>query len=261
VDKESILNRIMKIYFSFIIFFLSASYSCRSQENIYDDFESSRLNAIWSTGRMELRSFEIQSAIVRRGNNASKITLRTGDVVEAGNDSSLASERDELEEAKYLNSVEDKKYQYEFSLFLPADFPIVPTRLIIAQWKQRCPRNSCSDDSPILAIRYQSGKLMITLNNDSGRHRLYELKEEARNRWLDFRFLIRFSKDSGEITTFLNEQNIVNYKGVTSYSIKRGYDPGNNHYYFKMGLYRDRMPEPMVIYIDEYRKREIKIQQ
>jgi hypothetical protein len=28
-------------------------------------------------------------------------------------------------------------------------------------------------------------------------------------------------------------------------------------FYFKMGLYRDLMPEPMTIYIDEYRKKEL----
>jgi hypothetical protein len=246
-----------KTSFLFILF-LVAEFSCHPQVNTHDDFEAPQLNRIWTTGKMERRSFEIQSTIVRKGKNAAKITLRTGDVVEAGNDSSLASERDELEEAEYLNSVEDKKYEYRFSMFLPDSFPIVPTRLIIAQWKQRCHQKICSDDSPIFAVRYQSGKLMITLNTDSGRHKLYELKEEVRNRWLDFRFQIRFSEDTdGEVVGFLNDQSIINYQGVTSYTPKRGYDSKNNRYYFKMGLYRDRMLEPMAIYIDEYRKTEI----
>lgn len=154
-----------------IVFLITVSH-CHSQVNVHDDFEGPGLNRIWTRGRMEPRSFEIQSTIVRKGRNAGKITLRTGDVVEAGNDSSLASERDELEEAEYLNSVQNKTYEYEFSLFLPGSFPIVSTRLILAQWKQRCSQEICSDDAPIFAVRYQSGKLIFTLNTDSGRHRV-----------------------------------------------------------------------------------------
>jgi hypothetical protein len=28
-------------------------------------------------------------------------------------------------------------------------------------------------------------------------------------------------------------------------------------FYFKVGLYRDRMPAPMTIYVDEYRKEQL----
>jgi hypothetical protein len=248
----------MKKNYLLVILFLVTESSCNCQISIYDDFEGPGLSRIWTTGRMELRSFEIRPEIVRKGKNAAKITLRTGDIVEAGNDSSLNSERDELEEAEYLNAVQNKTYEYQFSLFLPDSFPIVSTRLIIAQWMQRCSQTICSDNSPIFAVRYQSGKLMITLNTDSGRHKLYELKDEIRNRWLDFKFQIRFAEDNGgEIIGFLNDKLIINYGGITSYTPKKGYDAKNNRYYFKIGLYRDRMLEPMFIYIDEYRKKEI----
>jgi Polysaccharide lyase len=150
-----------KNYFSLVIVLL-AIFSCNSPINVFDDFEAPTLKRIWSTERMELRSFEIQSEVVRRGKHAAKITLRTGDMVEEANDTSAASERDELLEADDLYAIGDKKYEYQFSLFIPDSFPIVPTRLIIAQWKQKCPAKSCSDDSPVLAIRFQSGKLMIT---------------------------------------------------------------------------------------------------
>lgn len=246
---------------SLLFWILFVSFECYSQLQVHDDFESPVLNKIWSTDRMELHSFEIQSKIVRKGKAAAKITLRTGDVVEPGNDSSLASERDELQEADHLFSDENKKYEYKFSLYIPDSFPIVSTRLIIAQWKQKCPSNKeCSDNSPILAIRYQSGKLFITLNDDSGRKRLFELKNDCRNRWLDFKFQILFSKTNGEIEGFLNDSNIISYKGSTCYSQKPGYDLRSNKFYFKMGLYRDRMPEPMFIYLDEYEKSELKSQ-
>ena len=120
-----------------LVFILTSAICCQGQINVYDDFEAPTLKNIWSTSRMESRSFEIQSNIVREGKSAAKITLSTGDVVEAGNDSSLTSERDELEEEDYLMSAEGNKYEYQFSLFLPGNFPIVPTRLIIAQWKEK----------------------------------------------------------------------------------------------------------------------------
>jgi len=242
----------------FLLCLLSIT-ACKNKPiDVYDDFEAPSLKNIWSTDRMESHSFEIQSQITRKGKSAAKITLRTGDIIEAGNDSSLASERDELEEISSLESVNDITYEYQFSMFLPDSFPVVNTRLIIAQWKEKCPGGYCSDDSPIIAIRYRSGKLFITLNTDSARQKLFETSEEIRNRWLDFRFQIKFSKHAdGKIIAFLNEKNIINYDGITSYSEIRGYHSEHNRYYFKMGLYRDRMPEPMCIYIDEYSKKEM----
>ena len=207
---------------------------------------------------MEPHSFEIQSKIVRKGRNAAEITLTTGDVIEPATDKDKATERDELMEDQSLFSLEGVKYDYQFSMFLPDTFPIVPVRLVIAQWKQYCPFCSCSEYSPILAVRYFSGKLVITLQTDSVRRTLYQLNEEIRNRWLDFKFQVRFSRQSnGEVRAFLNDKEIVNYAGITSYSEHCGFFSKKNRYYFKMGLYRDRMLEPMSIYIDEYRKKEI----
>ena len=57
---------------------------------------------------------------------AAKITLRTGDIVETATDIDKVSEGDELLEARTLFSVEGNIYQYQFSLFLPGYFPVVP---------------------------------------------------------------------------------------------------------------------------------------
>jgi hypothetical protein len=51
----------------------------------------------------------------------------------------------------------------------------------------------------------------------------------------------------------LNNKKIIDYSGVTAYNEKSGYQ-NNSRFYFKMGLYRDTMEEPMKIYIDEFRK-------
>ncbi|MDP4264473.1 MAG: polysaccharide lyase [Bacteroidota bacterium] len=242
----------------FIITFLPASFICQSQVNVRDSFEWPELSKIWSTERMVPGSIRMQSAIVRNGHSAAAITLKSGDIFEKGQGKSRDSERDELLEASNLFSAENKKYEFRFSMFLPDSFPVVPTRLVIAQWKQLCPAGGiCGDDSPVMAIRYVSGRLYITIQTDSVTKTVYQTREEIRNRWLDFTFKTRFSRsDSGEVEAWLNEKPIVHFKGANCYSAKRGY-PEKSYFYFKMGLYRDLMTIPMTIYIDDYSKTQL----
>jgi hypothetical protein len=251
------VTRNSKLIFPLIIF-LSTGISCRTHINVYDGFEKVELSKIWSTDRMVKGAFQTETHIVRKGNAAGMITLKSGDVYEAGLGKSKDTERDELREADNLVSRENCTYEYQFSLFLPDSFPIVPTRLVIAQWKQYCGGNVlCSDDSPVLAIRYVSGELYITVQTDSTTNTVFKTIDEIRNRWLDFKFRVRFSRqDNGQVFGWLNEKQIVNFNGITCYSSKKGYGE-KSYFYFKTGLYRDLMAEPMTIYIDEYRKREI----
>jgi hypothetical protein len=207
---------------------------------------------------MVKESFKIQTNIVRTGHSAAMITLKSGDVFEAGIGKSKDTERDELREADRLVSVEGKTYEYKFSLFLPDSFPVVPVRLVIAQWKQYCGGNIlCSDDSPVLAVRYVSGKLFITIKNDTTNITAYQTNDEIRNRWLDFKFQVCFSRrNNGRINAWLNDNQIIKYNGITCYSSKKGYSD-KSYFYFKTGLYRDLMAEPMTIYLDEYSKKEL----
>jgi hypothetical protein len=244
---------------SFLLMLFCATTSCRSQVDVYDGFETPELSKIWSTDRMVRDAFKVQSGIVRNGHSAAMITLKAGDTYEAGKGKSKDTERDELLEAKKLVSVEGKIYEYQFSLFLPDSFPIVPVRLVIAQWKQYCGGDDriCSDDSPVMAIRFVSGRLYITVQTDTITKTVFQMTDEVRNKWLDFKFKVRFSRlDNGEVNAWLNEKQIVNFKGITCYSSKKGY-PDKSYFYFKTGLYRDLMPEPMTIYLDEYRKKEL----
>jgi hypothetical protein len=228
--------------------------------DIYDSFETSRLSQVWDTSRFVPGAVQMQTNFVRVGRGAAKVTVRANDKIEAGINGNSDSERAELMEARTLTSKEDEVYEYSFSMFIPTDFPIVQTRLVIAQWKQYCPAGgNCSDDSPVLAIRYISGVLKIT--QDIGKHQmtLYEKKEEFRGRWLDFKFRARFStNDNGRIKAWLGDKQVVDYTGVTANpeNAATGY-PNPSRFYFKMGLYRNVMPEPMTIYIDEYRKKQL----
>jgi hypothetical protein len=236
---------------------LLVSAGCRSNKrlDIYDGFESPSLSRAWSLEHSLPGAVEIRSEVVRSGRSAALITLHPGDQLEDEKETIL--ERAELTEARQLTSREDSTYAYSFSLFLPQDFPIVPTRLIIAQWKQYCPSGTCSPDNPVLALRYQAGEFRVTLHRGPKTQTLFRTRDEIRGRWLDFTFLIRFSRrDHGRIKASLNGCQIADYTGPTGYSETYGY-PSSGRFYFKMGLYRDRTEETMKIYMDEYRKREL----
>jgi len=228
--------------------------------NVYDGFETAKLSKLWDTDRFEAGAVTMQTNIVRTGRGAAQIILRSRDIFEAGINGSKDTERDELLEAKKLTSKENVPYEQSFSMFIPTNFPIVPTRLVIAQWKQNCGGNSnCSDDSPVLAIRYISGTLKITQNIARHETVLYQEKAEFRGRWLDFKFQTRFTTNqNGRIRAWLNDRLLVDYTGVNAYpeNATTGYR-NPSRFYFKMGLYRDLMAEPMTIYIDEYWKREL----
>jgi Polysaccharide lyase len=244
--------------------------------SVYDDFEAPTLNKLWQTILLAPGALKLQSGVVHAGHGAAEITLRAHDRFEAGINGDSDSERDELVEGKALvaRTEVDCAYEYSFSMFLPTTFPIVPTRLVIAQWKQYCPdqlkmlngssiaakgNRVCSNDSPILAIRYMSNALSLTQDINKEHTIVYERKGEFRNRWLDFEFKVRFSpRTAGKIQTWLDNKQIVNFSGATANpeNTATGY-PSPSHYYFKMGLYRNVMTKPMTIYVDEYRKKSL----
>jgi hypothetical protein len=223
---------------------------------IQDDFESDSLQSIWTKEKFIPGALEIQSIHVRSGEKAAKLTLHQGDQIDKEKGSNL--ERAELREPKSLMAKEDGNYSYSFSLFLPSDFPIVPTRLVIAQWKQNCQSGNCDPNNPVIALRYESGVFRITLQVGPEKTTLYSQTESILNKWMDFRFNIRFSRNQdGRISAWMDNNEIIDYKGVTAYSETFGY-PVQGNFYFKLGLYRDQMVQPMTIYIDDYKKQQIK---
>ncbi|MFZ1014037.1 MAG: polysaccharide lyase [Terracidiphilus sp.] len=231
--------------------------------NIYDGFETSALSDFWETLPLAPGSAAIQSSIVRAGHSGLRITLKPHDLFEAGSNGNQDSERDEILENRRLVSRENIPYEFSWSMYLPRDFPIVPVRLVVAQWKQYCGLDSaapCSDDSPVLAVRYIGGVLYITQDIGHKYIVLYEEKRDLRGSWLDLRFRVRFTCQSiGLVQAWLDGKQVIDFRGVTanSESALTGYrSPGR--FYFKMGLYRNAMSQPMTIYLDEYRKRALR---
>jgi len=247
--------RIAVILVNVLLLSLNAFSQSIRLKDIRDDFESDSLSSSWTNDKFVPGAVEFQSERVRSGKKAVKITLRGGDQIDEEKGSIF--ERAELKELKKLCSNEDSLYQYSFSLFLPSDFPIVKTRLVIAQWKHNCQSGNCDPDNPVIALRFVSGELCVTLQTGPEKRTLYKVSEDVLNKWMDFKFQIRFTRSqNGIINATLNKKIIIDYKGVTAYTEKYGY-PYPGKFYFKMGLYRDRMFQPMTIYFDDYQKQQL----
>ena len=226
--------------------------------HVYDGFESPSLSWIrWSRARFVSGAILPEQQIVRSGHRALAITVRNGDRYEAASETGAATERDELMESWWLYSRMGRTYAYSFSLYLPRDFPLTSERLVIAQWRQLCEARRCRPDFPILAIRYEEGRIKINRKDENGTDLLYQGQEDVRGRWLDFRFVTRFDPTSnGIVDASLNGQSIVHYQGATAFHPAHGY-PRHGLVYFKTGLYRDAHGEPpWTMYVDEYRKDE-----
>jgi hypothetical protein len=239
------------------VFFSGALLSCSAEKVITsDNFEKDSLNQIWTSDKFIEGGFEIQSEETRSGENAAMLQVKQGDQIEE--EKGTHFERAELKESKKLMSAEYKNYSYKFSLMIPEGFPETGTRLVVAQWKQNCRSGNCDPDNPVIAVRFESGELFITLQTNEIRQELYRTKNSVLNVWLDFRFDVRFSrKDDGALFVWLNNQQIIRFTGVTAYAEQFGY-PNPGEFYFKTGLYRDTMKEPMKIYFDDYSKSSLK---
>lgn len=237
-------------------FLLVLIFSCQSDksEKLYDGFDQPSLSKAWDNRKFLPGALEMQKAIVRSGERAAKITLRPGDQIPQEKGTIL--ERAEVTEAEEYWSLEDALYSYTFSIFLPSDFPVDSTRLVIAQWKQECPVESCMPDNPLIAVRYVAGRLFIT-HLGPELEVLYATSGNLLNRWLDFKFIISFSRtEAGSIEAWLNNEKVIDFVGVNAYPPHGGY-PDQNQFYFKTGLYRDQTDRTMTIYFDEYTKEHL----
>jgi len=228
-----------------------------SVNEVYDGFEEDRLSDMWGRKKFEERAVKIQSKIVRKCKRAVKITIHKGDGFEDNKGLANDTERDEIREEEYLWAKEGEAHSYSFSMFLPKNFPIVHTRLVLSQWKHHEDTNCASVNNPIIALRYNDGVFRITLQTSEEKINLFKTNKEIRGKWIDFKFEIKFTrKKSGFLKAWINKKQVIDYNGVTTYSEKYGY-PFPGRFHFRFGLYRDVMDKPMTAYFDEYRKKKI----
>lgn len=209
------------------------------------DFESGDL-AGWSTRRLaKPYSAQVQGDIVRVGSNACRFEIRPGDQVSQGL-------RAELRD--WYNASLDIDTWYGFSTFLPSNFrPPVGVGIVLAQWHDQAEIGDPSGKPP-LAIRYRDGALHFTgayaevaSHDPENRYEFHEIEGISHEKWLDFVFRIRWSREQSQIEAFLDGQVIFRFEGPLGYRNQlRG--P-----YFKLGVYASGEIEgPLVVYHDNF---------
>jgi Polysaccharide lyase len=211
-----------------------------------DGFESGSLAAFWlpgnyGTGLYAPGAVMVSKDYARSGIRSARITVKEGDVEQRGDDG-RSVERAELDSGHY--PLLGRDVWYGFSFLLPADFPVVDNRLVIASWKQ-----SDVEGSPLIGQRFRGGRHSLTIRppglNGSGKS--YRLPDIRLGRWVDMVYRVRYSLvDEGCIEVWMDGVRVVSYKGPTASA------SGANRFYNKVGLYRDRWKEPMAMYVDNY---------
>jgi hypothetical protein len=139
-------------------------------------------------------------------------------------------------------------YKTSFDFLIPADFPIVDNRLVLAQRKQVA--KDRVNQNPLLAVRFRDGKFWVTKNISGdiewgkGNEMLWNQIDAKEIMWKrnHIEFDTKFSeKEDGLVKVTLNWKVIGTYEGRFS-SSNETYPRGkyyDDKFYFKLGLYRD----------------------
>ena len=217
-----------------------------------DGFESGELEPFWKpgdsgSGRFEPGAVVHSQDVAFSGRYSVEITVREGDIDQPG-DVGVRTERAELDSGKhdFLN----RQIRYRFAVRISKHFPIVDNRLVISQIKQKGLRGG-----PIVAQRFREGRHYITvrkLGSHVKRRLYFELPELEPEVWHLMQYTVRFSHGSdGFVHVLMNGKEVVRYCGQT------GDANAKEYFYHKFGLYRDRWPDPMTIYFDDFRMSEV----
>ena len=207
-----------------------------------DGFESGSIENFWlpgnyGSGLYVSGAIRVSEKFARAGKQSVEITVREGNV-EAAGDAGTTVERSELDSGHF--KLIGREAWYGFSVLVPRDFPIVDTRLVISSCKQ-------SDVSrPLTGQRFRNGKHTLTVESH-GRKRAFRLPDLPLGEWVDFICRARYSPEKdGAFELWMNGKKVASYSGPLAEPDKK------NAFYHKIGLYRDRMKQPMTIYFDNY---------
>lgn len=210
--------------------------------HLTDDFEASALADFWlppayGSGLYVPGAVKLTTNYARSGKQSIEVTVHEGDIEQAG-DGDTKVERADLDSGHF--HILGQEAWYAFSFLVPKDFPIVDTRLVIGSCKQ-------GDVSrPIMAQRYRNGKHTLTVESH-GKKKEFTLPPFKHGEWVDMIYRLRYSVSTdGLVEVWMNGKPVASYSGPTA---EEGF---KDTFYHKIGLYRDRMKQPMTIYFDNY---------
>ena len=215
--------------------------ACSSAKRTESSFENGTIDPIWSKSKLAPGSYEIVSKNAKAGTKSIKLTLKKGMLEQVGSDGKV-TERAELKERHKHCANLGETHLYKFSFFLPTDFPVIDTRLVIGQWKQD------GSNNPVVSQRLSKGRFQIVLSNRFGKKVIFELsREETKTlfgRWVDVSYKIKFDKLGSINYTFADHEG--------SYNGEVYYPTDKPNFYFKFGLYRDQVTPSMSVFFDDY---------
>lgn len=211
--------------------------------SLADDFRGA-VGPVWQLQRIRPDAITVVRDPAGLDREVVAITLRSGDMA----DSAGASERAELSEANHVHLPTGTDVWYGFSLYLAPDFPVVDRRLVLGQWKQGC-GDCTADHSPGIANRYRNGVFSITIQDGDRRVVLFEEKSDIRGRWNHLVYHLRLTpRADGFLQAWFNGRQVTDYRGPL------GYADDLDSVYFKIGLYRDSLAEPMRMLLARFRR-------
>lgn len=207
-----------------------------------DDFESNSIAAFWlpanyGEGLYVPGSVNISTNFARHGSRSVQVTVHEGDIAQDGGDGRM-TERADLDSGHF--ALIDQDAWYAFSFLFPTNFPIVRNRLVFGSCKQG------DVARPILAQRFRNGRHSFSVESH-GRRKDYTLPKVRLGEWYDMIYHVRYATNqTGVVEVWMNGKSVVSYKGPTA---ETGFKKA---FYHKIGLYRDRIKQPMTVYFDDY---------
>jgi len=221
---------------------LVSAFGAEIPRALHDDFEAAGLASFWlpgnyGSGLYAPGAVRVSTNFARSGKQSLEVTVHEGDIASPGGDGKT-TERADLDSGHF--ALLGQEAVYSFSVLFPKDFPIVDTRLVVGTCKQ-------SDVArPILAERFRKGRHTFTIEAQ-GKRKEYTLPKLTLGVWHDIKYRVRYAIDAtGQIEAWFDGKKVIAYHGPTA-------EPGyKNAFYHKLGLYRDRMPQPMTAYFDKF---------
>lgn len=209
-----------------------------------DNFDGKINEEIWTLRRINSDAWIFVSDPLENEKACLMVTVQKNDKQEIGRDGQF-TERSELREKQEVLVTLGNSVWYRFLFFLPEDFVIVDNRLSFAQWKQYYKEEK---QSPFLSFHYRNGKLIVKILGKSTEEK-FKTNDELRGKWHDV--LINYELNSGLtgfVKIWLNGALFVDYNG------QMGFEYTEPLTYFKMGLYRDQLEIPQIIYFKYFRR-------
>ncbi|MBB3772632.1 hypothetical protein FHS55_003253 [Angulomicrobium tetraedrale] len=112
----------------------------------------------------EAGSYAFESEIVRSGKQAIELSVRS----QCKKQNGLCSERAEVWEKPEVLVLYGEPVWYALSMRMATPIPTEPHRYVMAQWKREIIPGAHGDYSPLLALRLVDGRLVATVDTDTG---------------------------------------------------------------------------------------------